>query len=82
MYTSIPQVNENWHVFVDGKEADITLIGDAMVGVMLETGEHTVTFRYQNKAFTTGLTVSIVCFVLFIAACGFSLFKKKKRNNA
>lgn len=82
LYTSIPQVNENWHVFVDGKEADITLIGDAMVGVMLEAGEHTVTFRYQNKAFTAGLTISIVCFVLFIAACGFSLFKKKKRNNA
>ena len=78
LYTSIPQVNGNWHVFVDGKEADVTLIGDAMVGVMLEEGTHTVTFRYQNSAFTTGLFISIACFILFIAACGYSLFKKNK----
>ena len=79
MYTSIPQAGENWHVFVDGKEAEITLIGDAMAGVMLEEGTHTVTFRYQNKAFTTGLIISITCFALFIAACGYALYKKKKK---
>ena len=78
LYTSIPQTNDNWHIFVDGKEAEITLIGDAMLGVMLEEGTHTVTFRYENKAFQTGLIISITCFALFLAACGYSLFRKKK----
>lgn len=78
LYTSIPQTNDNWHVFVDGQEAEISLIGDAMIGVILEEGSHTVTFRYENKAFQTGLIISITCFALFIAACGYSLFRKKK----
>lgn len=78
LYTSIPQVNDNWHVFVDGKEVPVTLIGDAMVGVMLAEGSHTVTFRYENQAFTIGLMVSAVCLVLFLTACAYSLYRKKK----
>ena len=80
LYTSIPQVNGNWHAFVDGKETQITLIGEAMVGIMLEEGSHTVTFRYENKAFTIGLTISIICFVLFISVGVYSLYRKKKTN--
>ena len=78
LYTSIPQVNGNWHAFVDGKEVSITLIGDAMVGVMLEEGSHTVSFRYENKAFTIGLTISLICFVLFLAICGYCIYRKKR----
>ena len=78
LYTSIPQVNDNWHVFVDGKEVPVTLIGDAMVGVMLAEGSHTVTFRYENQAFTIGLMVSAVCLVLFLSVCAYSLYRKKK----
>jgi len=64
LYTSIPQ-NGNWHVYVDGEEADIKLVGDAMVAVELTEGEHQITFRYRNKAFTTGLIVMILCTLAF-----------------
>lgn len=83
LYTSIPQNNGNWHVYVDGKEACITLIGGVMVGVMLEEGPHTITFRYKNKAFQIGLIVSIVCVLVFIGICLLCFLSKKKaaKNN-
>ena len=82
LYTSIPQTGKNWHAFVDGKEAEITLIGDAMIGVMLEEGTHTITFRYENKAFQIGLLISLCCAVLFIMILGCSILYKKKFRNS
>jgi hypothetical protein len=61
LYTSVPQSGSNWVAYVDGKEADITLVGDCMIGIELTKGQHTVELRYQNKAFSTGATVSIIC---------------------
>ncbi len=65
LYTSIPS-DGNWKVLVDGKEAQITLIGNAMAGVMLTAGSHEVTFVYHNTAFYIGLAVSVTCLAVFI----------------
>ena len=78
MYTSIPD-NGNWHVIVDGKPAEITRIGDAMVGVMLSEGSHQVVMEYHNKAFTMGMIASIAC----LAAClalWFWVYRAKKTS--
>ena len=66
LYTSIPQ-NGNWHVLVDGKEAPIKLVGDAMVAVELTEGFHQVTFIYRNGAFIVGLMISLICAAILIA---------------
>ena len=73
MYTSIPQ-NGNWSALVDGKEVDIVLIGDAMVGVPLTEGTHTVTFAYHNDAYSLGWKITAVCAFIFIAIT-FSVYK-------
>ena len=65
LYTSIPADN-NWKVLVDGKEAEVVRIGNAMVGVMLTEGTHNVTFVYQNNFFTIGVICSLVCLAAFI----------------
>ena len=65
LYTSIPQNGESWSVTVDGEEAEVILVGDAMVAVKLTEGTHTVSFRYTNKAFTLGLTISLICLLVF-----------------
>ena len=67
LYTSIPQ-DGNWVAYVDGKPTNIVLIGEAMCGLLLTEGTHEVTFRYENKSFTVGVIVSIVCLGIFIAA--------------
>ena len=64
LYTSIPQ-NGNWHVKVDGKEAQTVLVGNAMTAVMLTEGTHEVKFYYHNAAFATGWKISLACAVAF-----------------
>lgn len=65
LYTSIPQ-NGNWNAVVDGKPADTVTIGDAMVGLLLSEGTHTIQFVYRNPSFSLGWKVSLGCFIIFI----------------
>ena len=64
LYASIPQ-NGNWSVFVDGEEVQIRLIGDAMIGVELTEGMHTVSYQYENRAFDLGWKISLGCLLVF-----------------
>ena len=65
LYTSIPQ-NGNWHAYVDGEEVETVMIGNAMVGLLLTAGEHTIEFVYRNNSFMIGLAVSIVCLLVLV----------------
>jgi hypothetical protein len=82
LYTSIPQ-NGNWIAKVDGQPAEVIAIGNAVVGLLLSEGEHTIAFHYQNKAFTWGALTSICCLGIFVALSTISLLreKRKQRNN-
>ena len=64
LYASIPQ-NGNWSVTVDGKPAQIQLVGDCMVGVPLTQGQHVVEYTYRNEAFAVGWKVSLLCGIVF-----------------
>jgi len=66
LYASIPQ-NGNWEVKVDGAPAQIQLVGDCMVGVMLTEGRHTIEYIYRNEAFSLGWKVSLLCAAVFAA---------------
>ena len=80
LYTSIPQ-DGNWTATVDGAPAEIVLIGNAMVGIPLAEGTHTVAFRYENKAFSLGWKVSLVCTLVFLGLAAWyyqPLYRKGK----
>ena len=62
LYTSIPQ-NGNWTATVDDKPVQTVVIGDAMLGLLLSEGTHTVSFTYHNPAFSFGWKVSLLCTV-------------------
>ena len=64
MYTSIPQ-DGNWTAMVDGEQAEITLVGNAMIGLKLTAGSHEVVFTYHNAAFSLGWKVSLACLMAF-----------------
>ena len=68
LYTSIPQ-NGNWYAEVNGQPADTVIIGDAMMGLILPEGNHTIRFIYRNSAFSLGWKISLGCFILFSVAC-------------
>lgn len=79
LYTSIPQ-DGNWVAYVDGEKAEIVLVGKSMVSLNLTQGDHEIEFRYENKAFDMGRTVSVVCTLCFggIVLCDYLLHKRRK----
>ena len=50
----------------DGQPAEITLVGDCMIGVELSGGVHTVSFIYRNPAFGLGWKISLLCGTAFL----------------
>ena len=77
LYTSIPQ-DGNWIAMVDNEPAELIKIGNAMVGLLLSEGEHTVRFLYRNYDFTIGCGISIICAGTFLTICIISQRKRYK----
>ena len=77
LYTSIPQ-NGNWTAEIDGIPAEITLVGDAMIGLQMTEGEHTVSIRYHNAAFSLGWKVTAVCAAVFALLIWWQTARTKK----
>ena len=80
LYTSIP-FNGNWIAEVDGKEAEIVLVGDAMMALELTEGTHTITFRYKNSAFTLGAVISALSLTAFAVIIVVPIILKKRKKN-
>ncbi len=58
--------NEDWKIFVDGKEQKLYNINGGLIGTIIEPGEHTVELRYCDSLEKWGITVSVVSMLLFI----------------
>ena len=68
LYTSIPY-DPSWSVIVDGNEIeseDIIPIGDALMGVRMNAGQHEIEFRYHPQGLRFGACVSLVGLVLLV----------------
>ena len=78
LYTSIPYV-KGCTVLVDGvkvAEEDIVKIGDALMGVYMDSGEHTVEFKFTPRGLVLGLGLTasgILVLVLLL------ILKKKEK---
>ena len=75
LYTSIPQ-NGNWHAYVDGKPVDTVTIGDAMLGLILPEGIHTIRFVYRNPSFDIGWKISLL-FGIVLLGISIIVYKPK-----
>ena len=78
-YTSVPY-EEGWKAYVDGKETEITPVGDALVAFNLDKGEHTIKLEYYPKGFAVGMTVTIICAATFAFLCVWTYIIKKRKN--
>lgn len=58
--------DEGWTITVDGKETEFFRIGEALTGVQLEAGEHTIRMKYMPQGFLPGAFISIVCALLYV----------------
>lgn len=76
IYTSI-NYDTGWSVYIDGEKAtdeDIVAIGDALLGVKVTKGAHTITFKYMPEGLLLGAGLSILAFATVLLL----LFIKKK----
>lgn len=72
LYTSIPY-DEGWSIYVDGKKVkSIAICGDALTGVYVSSGTHSIVFKYTPKGLIPGIVISIVCLLILLGI----IFKK------
>ncbi len=65
MLLTIPY-DEGWHIKIDGQEIEYFEALDSLIGFNVSAGEHTIDIEYMPKAFSLGLTVSILSLLLFV----------------
>lgn len=65
-YTSISYA-KGWKAFVDGKETEITPVGNALLAFELSAGEHQIELKYMPEGFIPGLLCTVLALLIFIA---------------
>ena len=65
LFTTIPY-DDNWDVYIDGKKVKTVKVLDALLGVKLDIGTHSIEFKYCPKQFFLGLIVSIISFIILV----------------
>lgn len=79
LYTSIPY-DKGWTVSVDGEEvskSNIIAVGDALIGIRVNKGEHQISFSYEPVGLKAGITVSAFVAALALLLLIINLLKKK-----
>lgn len=77
LYSSIPY-DEGWNVYVDGKKADKFEIGNAQLGIQLESGDHEIEYKYSPKGIKYSIPISVI--TIFGNVIYAFLSKKRKKQ--
>ncbi len=65
LYTSV-NYDDGWTVKVDGKEVEKLKIADALIGIELDEGEHTIEFSYTPQGLKLGIIISGVSVLILL----------------
>jgi len=76
MMFSIP-FDKGWTVLVDGKAVNTFAIKDALLGINVGVGQHTIKLSYTPVGLIKGLIISISCILILIALI---IFRKREKN--
>ena len=69
--------DDDWKVYIDGKQSKILRASYAFRAVAVPQGEHIINFKYQPKSFVMGAFVSLSS-ILFLIALSIYFVKKKQ----
>ena len=78
LYTSI-NYDEGWTVYVDGKPAEKTKIGNALIGVKMSSGNHEVEFKFTPRGLLYGAAISAAALIFAAVYLIISGIKKRKK---
>ncbi len=87
LFTSIPY-DKGWNVYIDGEKVDdnnIIKISNALLGVKVSSGKHTISFRYSIPGLKISSIISLIFILLLLVIYIFNskklfVFKNKKQN--
>ncbi len=76
--TTLPY-DEGWKITVDGEEIEYFETLDALITFVIpDPGDHEITMEYRPDAYSSGMTSTAVCTVLFVLLCLLDTIAKKK----
>ncbi|MCR5614825.1 MAG: YfhO family protein [Saccharofermentans sp.] len=78
MLLTIPY-SEGWSAEVDGSEAEIIAINDALMGIRLSKGSHEIKLTYSPYMFKEGLAISCACILVIALASVIPAVADKRR---
>ena len=58
--------DEGWSLKIDGEEDDYYMIGDALTGIDLTEGTHTIEMTYTPEGLWMGTLLSLICVALYL----------------
>ena len=79
LFLTIPYA-EGWSAIVDGKEAEIVPVQDALMGIRLGQGSHDVALKYTPAGFKAGLIISVASVVMIATVIAVSSLIRKKKE--
>lgn len=62
LFTSIPY-DKGWSIYIDGVKTDYYAINEALIGLNITAGEHTVEFKFVPQGFVIGACVSAIALI-------------------
>jgi uncharacterized membrane protein YfhO len=65
LFFSIPY-DKGWTIKVDGKKVDFDKVNYAFMGVFMKEGLHNIELSYISPGFIPGITVSILCLLIYL----------------
>ena len=78
VFFSIPY-DEGWKIEVDGEPEDAQRIGDALLALELDEGDHTVSMTFIPPGYIAGRNISIFCIAVYVLVC-IMYWKRGKRR--
>lgn len=73
--------NKSFSVFVDGRETEIKQVGEALIGVPLEQGKHTVEFHYSTPYLMLKWVILIGSVMVYVLVSSvFYIIRKKSKS--
>lgn len=75
---SIPY-EKGWIVKVDGRKAEVSLLGDALIAVPLAEGSHDIKITFIPYGLSTGVAVTLLGIGIFITMCAVRKRKSLKK---
>lgn len=82
LFMSIPY-NEGWMALDGDKQIDIHRVQGGFIGVVLEPGEHDLTFIFSSPGYSIGNKLTLVGgvgYIGMIVYCGYRYYVKRKRH--